>query len=137
MLRSCKVLFKCYLFLSVGTWFCFHLHLVLYLCKSVCRAAIARGAQPGSQGRGACLAMLRCRQVAQPTLCNVCICSKALWSCRRTTAPRTTTQRCLRTGKEFSIGVQEELLVPLLLTYFSARYRAENIEMPCGIYPIH
>ena len=101
MLQSCKVLFKCYLFLSVGTWFCFHLHLGLYLCKSVYCTAIARGFQSGSQCRGACLAVLLCRQVSQPMLFNTWICSKTN---SYAAARGAVTQQCLGQGRSFPLA---------------------------------
>lgn len=104
MLWSCKVLFKCYLFLSVRTWFCFHLRLVLYLCKSMYCTGIACGFQSGSQRQGTCLAMLQCRQVSQPMIFNAWTSSKALWFCRWAAAHGTVSQQCLGWGRSFPLA---------------------------------
>lgn len=115
MLQSCKVLFKCYLFLSVRTQFCFHLHWVC-ICVNLCiswELLTVSDPVPNACGAGRCLSL------------NSCIFSKVLWLCRRAAAPGVGIYRCLGWGRRFPLAPKKgsSFWCLFLLIYFSARCR--------------
>lgn len=125
MLQSCKVLFKCYLFLSVRTRFSFHLHWVC-ICVNLCiswELLTVSDPVPNACGAGRCLSL------------NSCIFSKVLWLCRRAAAPGVGISRCLGWGRRFLVASKDGSFWCLfLLIYFSARCRKcvdTRCDYPC------